>query len=352
MLILAINCGSTSTKIALFEDRKERAVRSMALTREELEQIRTFDDDVVLRRRSVQDFLDEQNITAGDLACVVARGGVPGPVRSGAYVINRNLMDALKEYGEVNGGINHGNVSGVLANWLAEKAGIPAYIYDAVSVDELADLARYSGIDGHPRYSRTHTLNTRAMAIEAANDLGKDYREMNIITAHLGGGNSVNIYEHGILSDLVTSEEGGFSAERCGGLPGELILELVKSEGFDKVSGYFHGKGGLVSYCGTNSAKDIEENADAGDAGAAKVLEAMAYQTAKCIGSMAPVVKGKVDLIVLTGGMLYSQRIAKGISDRVAYLAPVVVKPGEREMDALVNGAYRVMTGQEKAHEM
>lgn len=352
MLILAINCGSTSTKIALFEDEQQIAVESQNLNSAQIAAMNSFDAAVQVRGPSVETFLQKHGVRISDLDCVVARGGVPGPVESGAYIINDALLAALKQNGEDGGAVHHGNVSGVLAYRIASKAGIPAYIYDAVSVDELWPLARYSGIKDIPRYSRTHTLNTRAMAMEAAAERGRDYRELNIITAHLGGGNSVNIFCKGKLIDLVTSEEGGFSAERCGGLAGDTVLALVREKGIDTVSGYFHGNGGLVSYFGSNSALDAGRRADAGDKEAGNILDALAYQTSKCIASMAAVVKGDVDLIVLTGGILNSQRIADFIRSHVQFIAPVVVKPGEREMIALAKGALRVMRGEEMAKQL
>lgn len=352
MLILVINCGSTSTKIALFEEDRQLAVKSIHLSAEQIRSAGSFEDAVSARMACVDEFLAEQGIRAQELDCVAARGGVPCPLQSGAYRINDALLGALKSAGVQNGAINHGNISGVLAYRIAEQAGIPAYIYDAVSVDELWPVARYSGIREYPRYSRTHTLNTRAMAMEAAADLGRDYREMNIITAHLGGGNSVNIFRHGVLVDLVTGEEGGFSAERCGGLPADLVFQLIGERGVDSASACFHGKGGLVSYCGTNSAQEVEQRALNGDEEAGQILDALAYQTAKCIASMAAVVSGKVDLIVLTGGMLHSKRIADYITSHVRFIAPVSIKPGEREMLALARGALRVLRGEEQAKEL
>lgn len=293
----------------------------------------------------VQTFLNDCGITPQELGCIACRGGAFYPVQGGAYVLDDALVEALKETYT----LNPDNCSGILGYTLAQDLSIPAYIYDAVTVDELKPIARYSGVRGANRYSRTHTLNTRAMAIAAAEELGRDYRDMNIITAHLGGGVSVNVFEHGRISDLVTSEEGGFSAERCGGLAGDTVLELIRSRGLDATEALYHGQGGLVSYFGTNDALEVEEKIRNGDDEAALILEAMAYQVAKSIGSMAVAVAGKVDLIVLTGGMMHSRSLSGWITERVRFLAPVVVKAGEMEMSALASGALRAMMGNEEA---
>lgn len=341
MQILAINCGATSTKIGVFEDMQQIMSESF---QHEAKADFDAETDLAERESVVGKFLGEHGYAEKDFDCIVARGGCFYPVQGGAYKLDENLVCALMETAH-----HAANLSGVLAYRMAQKAGIPSYIYDAVCVDELTPVARISGIKSVERYSRTHTLNTRAMARAAAEERGLDYRDLNIITAHLGGGTSVNIFEKGRLSDLVTSEEGGFSTERCGGLQGDSIVEIVKNEGLDRLRKYFHGQGGLVSYFGTNSAKEIDERIDNGDEEAALVFEAMAYQVAKSIASLSAVVKGKVDLIVLTGGVIYSSRFAEWIKDRVEFIAPVAIMPGEKELVSLARGALEVLAGNEEA---
>ena len=343
MYILVINCGSTSTKMGLFEDETMICEHTERYDIDSLPE--TMEGDLSMRRQSVKKFLESCPVGEQDLSCIACRGGAFYPVHGGAYVVNQELVSALKETSKN----NPDNYSGIIGFSLSQELSIPAYIYDAVTVDELKPIARYSGVKGADRYSRTHTLNTRAMAIAAAKELGRDYLDMNIITAHLGGGVSVNVYEHGRLSDLVTSEEGGFSAERCGGLAGDTVLELFKTRGYEEVERLFHGKGGLVSYFDSNDALVVEEKIKGGDQEAEAIFEAMAYQVAKSIGAMAVAVGGKVDLIVLTGGIMRSERLQKWISERVSFLAPVVVKAGEMELQALAGGALRVMRHEEEA---
>lgn len=340
MKLLVINCGSTSMKLGIFEDETQIAGSSLPLHR-----ARTLEEGLDERRRIVEDFLLRSGAAMEQFDCIVARGGCFYPVEGGAYELDEGLAGDLKATLKN----NVGNFSGILAYQLARQAGIPAYIYDAVCVDELMPVARCSGVKGVPRYSRTHTLNTRAVAREAAAERGRDYRQMNIVTAHLGGGCSVNIFAKGRIVDLVTSEEGSFSAERCGGLPGDLVLEIARAQGLEELERLFHGTGGLVSYFGTPDAQEVLRRIDAGDREAALIFEAMAYQISKSICSMAAAVDGQVDLIVLTGGMMRARQLPEWISRRVGFLAPVAVKPGEHEMSALAAGALAVLRGKETA---
>ena len=344
--ILVINCGSTSTKLAIFDGETmvyQDTERLPALLAKSMRE--DPETNLEHRKEGIRKFLENSGLDSSEISGVAARGGAFYPVRGGAYMLDDALEQALWETMDT----NPDNCSGILGKWIAEELGVPAVIYDAVTVDELIPVARYSGAKGYDRYSRTHTLNTRAMAIEAASEEGLDYREMNIITAHLGGGVSVNIFRKGRIVDVVTSEEGGFSAERCGGLQGDTILEILREKGVDYLEALMHGSGGLISYFGTNDAKEIQDEISKTDPDAVMVLEAMGYQVAKAIGSMAAVVEGNVDLIVLTGGMLYSDLIAESIRKRVQFIAPVKVKPGEKEMFALAQGAIRVLENKEEA---
>lgn len=340
MLILVINCGSTSTKLAVYEDHTEKCRCTYSAERsEEMQQ------KIKQQTEAVDTFLKENHINTKDLTAVVARGGCFYPVEGGAYLLDADLAHDLYVTSETNAG----NMSGILAYRISQNIGIPAYIYDAVCVDEMMPVAKLSGVRGVERYSRTHTLNTRAMAREAAIERGTDYRKLNIITAHLGGGCSVNIFVKGRIVDLVTSEEGGFSAERCGGMQGDTVIDLVHKYGIEYVENLFHGNGGLKSYFGHTDAVKITEQIENGDQDAKLVFDAMAYQVAKSICSMAAVVEGKVDFIILTGGLMHSSLLSEMISKRVSFLADVVVKPGERELSALAAGAVEVLRGEAEA---
>lgn len=336
MLILVINCGSTSTKLAVYRNNDEICRCNLPA-----EKMSEMQEKVKSLKAKIDEFLHENDVKMKEITAIVARGGCFYPIEGGAYAIDENLVHALYETSEN----NSGNLSGIIAYRIAKDAGIPAYIFDAVCVDEMIPIARLSGVKEVPRYSRTHTLNTRAMAREAAAERGLDYKNLNIITAHLGGGCSVNIFSKGRIVDLVTSEEGGFSAERCGGLQGDTVIELILKYGVEYVEKLFHGNGGLNSYFGHTDAKKIEEAIRNGDKEAEMVFEAMAYQIAKSICSLAATVEGKVDMIVLTGGMMHSKFLSEQIKKRVSFLANVVVKPGERELSALAAGAIEVLQG-------
>lgn len=340
MLILVINCGSTSTKLAVYDDLTEKCRCTYSVGRSEEMQLKIKE-----QTEAVNTFLSDNHINSKDLTAVVARGGCFYPVEGGAYLLDADLAHDLYATSENNAG----NMSGILAYRIAQNLEIPAYIFDAVCVDEMMPVARLSGVKGVDRYSRTHTLNTRAMAREAASERGADYRNLNIITAHLGGGCSVNIYVKGRIVDLVTSEEGGFSAERCGGMQGDTVMDLIRRYGIEYTENLFHGNGGLKSYFGHTDAVKIAEQIESGDEDARLVFEAMAYQIAKSICSLAATVEGKVDFIVLTGGLMNSELLAEMIRKRVSFLADVIVKPGERELSALAAGAVEVLQGKAEA---
>jgi len=346
MLILVLNCGSTSTKLAVYDGEQELHAKTISHDWEELSRLETMREKTEYRYKAVISFLEETGIAAEAFACVVSRGGMLPSLRSGAYCINERMAEYFEKPMMINA---NASVSGLIAFRFAQQMAIPAFIYDAVSVDELEDVARYSGVKGYERYSVHHALNTRARAIETAAEMGSTYDKCTFIVAHMGGGFSVNVHRHGRIVDIISAEEGSFSPERCGGLQGDTVFRLIEDLGTAEAKKLFHGTGGLVSYFGTTDVRKVLELAEGGDREARVVLEAMAYQTAKSIGALATAVNGEVDRIILTGSVAKSELITAQIINRVKFIAPVVVKPGDNEMKALAQGALRVMLGREVA---
>jgi butyrate kinase len=299
-----------------------------------------------MRLERVKAFLDKEGLDVSQLDVIVARGGMLPPVKHGAYIVDHYLVQTLLERPAE---AHASNLGAAIALGLVGQEAIPAYIYDSVSVDELGDLARLSGIKGYDRRSFSHVLNTRAVARKIAHEEGFDLEECHVIVAHLGGGISLNLQSRGKLIDVVSADEGPYSTERAGGLPVFTAFRIAQEEGLEALYQYEIGQGGLMSYTGSNDALAIERQAETGDAYAAMLYDGLAYQVAKAIGGLATVVKGEVRAIILTGGMANSKRVTEAVKERVAFIAPVFIYPGELEMEALAAGAWRVMTGQEEA---
>ncbi len=350
MQILAINPGSTSTKIAVYEDEKEQFKINIDHSAAELAPYAKVADQYDMRKSAVLNVLREKNFDITTLDAIVARGGALPPLKGGAYRINEAMTKRLR----FNPAAEHAsNVAALIAYDLAGELGIPSYIYDAISADELTDIARLSGMPELPRASLCHVLNMRAVARKTAEKLQKRYEEMNLIVVHLGGGITASIHQQGRMVDLVSDDEGPFSPERAGGVPCRDFLDLCYAGKYDHgaMRKQLRGRGGLVGYLGTSSAIEVEAKIAAGDETARLVYEAMAYQVAKAIGSLATVVKGQVDAIVLTGGIAYSAMQMAWIADRVSFIAPVEIVPGENELESLALGTLRVLRGEEAAHE-
>jgi butyrate kinase len=348
MKILAINPGSTSTKIALYDNEKEIFQQNLGHTSEDLAPFKEIADQYQMRKETIAKVLEEQGVKLKELKAVVGRGGILPPVKSGAYRVNEAMVDRLLNRPLAE---HASNLGGLIAFEMAESLGIPAYIYDSVAVDELEDIARISGIADIPRKSLSHALNKRAAAIQAAKNAGSDYHDMNLIVAHLGGGITVSVHQKGRMVDIVSDDEGPFSPERAGRVPCyELVKQCYKND-MDTMVKKIRGKGGLTSYLNTNSAIEVEKRIEKGDEQAKLVYEAMAYQIAKAIGELATVVEGKVDRIVITGGIAYSEMMTGWIKKRVEFIAPVEIIPGENELRSLAMGALRVLKGEEEAIE-
>ncbi len=346
--ILAINPGSTSTKIAVYDNEKQLLVKAINHKIEDLEVYERIQDQFEMRKNEVLKYLKENDIDLNSINAIVGRGGLLPPVKSGAYLVNEEMIDRL-----VNRPIleHASNLGAIIAYEISKPLGINAYIYDSVSVDELTDVARLSGIKDMDRDCLSHALNSRAMAIKYAKNNNKKYEELNLIVAHLGGGISLSIHEKGKMVDIVSDDEGPFSPERSGRVPCKKLIDRCFSGNYThrEMLKTIRGKGGISSYLGTIDVRKVEEMINEGNENAKLVHDAMTYQIAKGIGELATVVCGNVDAIILTGGMAYSKLITDNIKKRVEFISEVCVIPGENELEALSLGILRVLRKEEDA---
>lgn len=346
--ILAINPGSTSTKVAIYADKDVIFVETLNHPANEIQKYEHVQDQFDFRKNVIIDLLNKNNITLESLDAVVGRGGLLPPVKSGAYRVNDVMVNRLKNCPVVE---HASNLGALIAYEIAEKQGIEAFIYDSVAVDEITDVARISGMPVIPRMSLSHALNARAMAHKFAEKTEKKYEEMNLIVAHLGGGISVTAHKNGKMIDLSSDDEGAFSPERAGRVPCNKLIDLCYSGKYDKktMKKMLRGNGGLSAYLGTVDAREVEKMIEDGNLEAKLVYEAMAYQVSKAIGELSTVLKGKIDAIILTGGIAYSKRMTDLISDSVSFLGHIEILAGENELESLAFGALRVLSGEEEA---
>lgn len=348
--ILTINPGSTSTKIAVFDNEELLFEKTLRHSSEEIGKYLKISDQFEFRKQVIEDALVEGGIKVSELSAVVGRGGLLKPITGGTYSVDDEMVEDLK-VGVL--GEHASNLGGLIAKEIGDSVNIPSYIVDPVVVDELNDVARISGIPEITRKSIFHALNQKATARRAAKDLGKKYEDCNFIVAHMGGGISVGAHLKGSVIDVANAldGEGPFSPERSGGLPvGDLVKMCFSGEyTHDDIKKRIKGNGGLVAYLNTNDGREVEAKIEAGDENAKLVYEAMAYQVAKEIGACASVLNGEVDAVLLTGGIAYSKIFTSMIIDRVKFIAEVKVYPGEDEMIALAQGGLRVLNKEEDA---
>ena len=348
-LILALNPGSTSTKIGLFADEDCRIKTVLRHSDREGRGFSDWSGEAALRRSAIENFLRENRIEMPALSALVVRGGLLKPMPAGVYRVDQDMINDLTacRYGR-----HASNLGGMIAYPPARERGIPVYTVDPVTVDEFESPARYSGLKGLTRLSMSHALNMKAAARQVAAGLGRAYHDLNLVVAHLGGGISVSAHKKGRMVDVNNANnEGPFSAERCGTLPALGLIDLCFSGRYtkDTMVEQVTSLGGIYSYLGTKDFEAVEAKIAAGDEAALQVVEAMAYQVAKEIGAMAAVLEGRVDRVVLTGGMAHSALMTGLIEKRVGFIAPVELLPGEEELEALVQGALRVLRGEEEA---
>jgi butyrate kinase len=349
-LIFVINPGSTSTKVAVFENEICLFKENVQHTSEELAKFEKLTDQFPYRKQILLNKLEEKGFSLNKFSAIASRGGGLKPISSGVYKVNELMVSDLKTCKYLT---HASNLGGLIANELSQQFSIPAYIADPVTVDEMEPIARYSGLKGVERICIWHALNQKYIARRAAKDLGKEYEKCNLIVVHMGGGISVGAHQKGKVIDVnnALNGEGPFSAERAGTLPTGQLANMCFSGEFtkDEMKKKLGGKGGMVSHLGTNNAKEVEDKAELGDEICLFITHAMIYQIAKTIGEMSAVLFGNVDAIVFTGGMAYSKMIIKQIEDYISYIAPFLVYPGEDEMEALAINIYRVLTGKFEA---
>lgn len=349
---LIINPGSTSTKIGVFEDETLLFEETLRHSTEEIAQYATIVDQKDFRKDIIVNLLKEKNFDIKSLNVVVGRGGMLKPIPGGTYAVTDALLADLKVGVQ---GQHASNLGGILAREIGDSIGVPSYIVDPVVVDELAPTARYSGVPELPRVSIFHALNQKAVAKRYAKEQGVAYDSLNLIVVHMGGGVSVGAHENGKVIDVFNAldGDGAFSPERAGGVPNGELIKMCFSGKYTEKEVYkkMVGNGGFNAYLGTNDMRDVEKMVNDGDTKAKEIRDAFILQVAKDMGSMACVLKGKVDQIIITGGIAYDKGVVAGLTEAAGFIAPITVYPGEDELLALTQGGLRVMNGEEKAME-
>ena len=347
--VLVLNLGSTSTKIAIYQGQNPLFVETLRHTAEEL----ACDDPIGFREKKVMEILEEKGHPIEKVDAIAARGGLLRPIESGTYEINERMVEDLKSerYGS-----HASNGTGIIGYELGQKYNIPVYTVNPTSVDELDEIARVTGRPEVRRHVNWHALNQKAVAISYAESIGKKYEELNLIVAHIGGGTTIGAHAKGRTVEVNSAleGEGPFTVERAGRLPYSALANSFLNDTYDNMESFhkvMNGKSGAVAHLGTNSGIEIGKRIEAGDAKAALFYEAMAYQISRDIGAAVATLSGKVDAVLLTGGLAYDKRLTNWIKDRVDFVAPVVIYPGENEMEALAFGVLRVLEGQEKAKQ-
>lgn len=350
--ILAINPGSTSTKISLYNGAEEVFTKTLRHSSEEIGGFDKVIDQFKFRETTIVAALEESGVKLEDLAAVVGRGGLLRPISSGVYAVNEEMVEDLKsaKYGE-----HASNLGGIIALEISKRVGCPAYIADPVVVDEMCDVARVGGHPMFPRLSIFHALNHKAIAKLYAKEIGRDYNDLNLVVAHLGGGCSIAAHSKGKVVDVNNAlmGDGPFSPERTGGISAMQLAKVCFSGEYthEEIKKIISGKGGIVAHLGTNSFKDVDDMVAAGDPKATLISDAFVYNVAKAIGGMAAALSGNVDGIVVTGGIAYGKLIMQQLIDMVKFIAPVKIYPGEDEMGALAKNAFAVIEGKEEVKQ-
>lgn len=345
--VLAINPGSTSTKLSIFDEEKEVRSKKVEHKKDELVKFNSVFEQYDYRLEMILNWLSDEDIMLNELIAVVGRGGLLRSIPGGTYIVTDLMVEDLRD------GINGehaSNLGGLLAKGIADIEGISSYIVDPVAVDEFNDVARISGLKEIPRISLVHALNIKAVVNRRSKELNRNVEDLNFIVAHLGGGISISPIEKGKIIDVNNANHGGpFSPERTGTLPcGDLVKLCYSGKySYKEMKSMIQNKGGLYSYLGTSDAREVYERILNGDKYAELIYNAMAYQIAKEIASYAPVLKGKVDNIIITGGLAYGNYLISKVEEMINFIAPIIVYPGENEMEALNLGALRVIHNKE-----
>jgi len=348
--ILVINPGSTSTKVALFDGESKINEENLDHPLEEMKRYKAVMDQFDMRKKAVMDYLARCDIAPEQLTAIAARGGGFGVIHTGAYEVDEDLYKACQTIQL------HAAMLGTVIShdFIRHYPHLRAFIYDATTSDEMADYARYTGIKGINRKSSGHILNGKATGRKYAEKIGKAYEDTTVIVCHLGGGCTTSLQQNGRLVDIVTTDEGSFTPERVGGLPVRALINLCYSGEYtqSELTTVLFSKMGLISHLGTSDAREVERMIAIGDEHAKEVYYAMAYRLAKDIGALAGTTGGKLDGIVITGGMAHSKMLTGWLREMTGFLAPVEIMPGAMEMDALALGTLRVLRGQETARKI
>ncbi|MFO7896024.1 MAG: butyrate kinase [Candidatus Cloacimonadales bacterium] len=350
--VLAVNPGSTSTKIAVFDDAKNVFTETLRHDAEEVESYGGIIEQYDFRKDLVIKAMEKHGVELSSLQAVVGRGGLMRSLASGTYKVNEKLLADLKDP-KLWGRIHASNLGAFIAKAIADQCDIPSYIVDPVTVDEFPAIARISGCPQIERKSLFHALNIRYCGITICNEQGKKFEETNMIGVHMGGGISVAAIDQGKVVDVNNAVlgMGPFSPQRAGALPIGDLMEMAFSGKYThkEMKGMFTKTGGLLAYLGTDDGREVTERIEQGDEKAKLVFDAMLYQISKEIGACATVLKGKVDHIFLTGGLAYGKYVVDAIKERTEFIAPITVIAGEKEMEALTQGGTRVLKGLEEA---
>ncbi|MHC5340287.1 butyrate kinase [Listeria welshimeri] len=347
--VLTINPGSTSTKLAVYQGDKVLFEETVRHTMQEFADFNNVQEQFDFRWQVLRRVMDAFGYDVNNLDAVVGRGGLLRPVAGGTYMVTEKMLADLKtnKYGE-----HASNLGAMLAKKLADTLDIPSFIVDPVVVDEMQPIARFSGNELIARKSIFHALNHKAAGRKIAKKLGSDYEKLNFVIAHLGGGISVAAHRQGKAVDVnnALDGDGPFSPERSGSLPMNDFLEACFSGKWNKreLHDLIIGRGGMISYLGTNSMLEVEAKVKAGDEKAIQAFDAMAYQVSKEIGACSTVLHGKIDAIILTGGLARSDLFTSKIIEQTNWIASVIIEPGEDELEALNSGVQRVLAGLEK----
>jgi butyrate kinase len=348
--ILVINPGSTSTKIALYDDDIQQWLENIGHSAEQLASYGGINEQLEMRKKLVSQVLERKGIALDDLSAIAARGGLLPPVKAGAYLVNEEMVDQLINHTKIEHASNLAAPIGYMLGQLSEKE-IPVYIYDAVTADEMLSVTKITGMKEMTRHGIGHNLNCRAAFIEYAEQYNKAPKSLTANVVHLGGGITVSLIRGGRIIDIICDDEGPFSPERAGWLPYYQLLDWAMDGEYDKVSllRKLRNQGGFMSFFNTTDTREVEKRIKNNDEYAAFIYDALILNICKNIAKLAPVVHGKIDVIILTGGMAYSNLLTDKITESIAFIAPVVVIPGENEMRALALGILRVLRGEEEA---
>jgi len=347
--IFVINTGNTSTKIGLFNSKEPVFVESIRHADDEINKFPDINSQKDFREKLILDFLAGKNVDITGIDAIAARGGLLKPLQSGTYIVDETLV---KDLVEGKRGMHASHLSGQIGYSIAKKAGITCYIVDPISVDEYEPIARLSGHKQFQRQCFTHALNMKAVTKRFASEKGVPYESLVLIVVHLGTGISLSIHKNGRMIDAVNpTDEGPFSPDRAGGLPLLQVAQYIADNKMDfkTFRKSIFGDGGLYSYLGTRDFRKVTEMFKNGNQEAIDVVNAMAYQVAKEIGALATVNNGKIDAILITGGMAYESYFVDLIKERIQFIAPSFTYPGEDEMEALSEGVRRILDNVEDA---